>query len=919
MLLNKEIQRRTISFLIMLSVLLSVLTFVPADAAGANEASKYINYEINNSLPEDWEAKPADDYASVEITDYKDEKSILISADTSALSSKTTSKAELFGELFNLNGKQVFSFRMAINSDEKGAYKRVYLNDGENKEALLVIKEGLLTVGDGKAALPIGEFFDLIIAVDTTTQNANVYLNNESVISTTVEFEDYVGKAVQLHFSNLFSSKIMSSLWYISKCERIENAEYSYNTYPENDAQIANALNLESIKISYNTAIILPENLTVTLEECDVGETIYTPLETEVTPELNCLYIKSVNGFSQPKKYRLTIPQIDDVFGYEGESIELNFLTAPEGYESPECVIEVEKDEYFVGETVRINADVKEGSEALTKAELYVNSILKETYTDSFNFKFTPDEGENSVYVKLYDASGGTVESNIITIIAKQNEAPTVNFSVSDGQSLEPGSKIKVSANDTDGEIVKITLRVDGKKAFETTENSFEWTVSEKIPLGVHTLEAYAVDNYGKTATTKINITVAKFTSKTKVQANYSNFTDNFTTGTKSVGSITLCTNSSATSERYIKSDTVEGYENCIVVGSKAYTGGTNKAWIGIQTFSDSNGPESIATFETNIFVSSELIYAGFGLKSSSEGCTLIAFDRGTIKYYNGSEAKTLALQTKKWYEIKAEMDLRTGKYTMILNGDVIADNYTLNKSLGSLSAIRLEVGNYSEGEAFIATNKFNIYDKTEFLSVTEAAFKKEGTDVLGEGADTVILTLKDKVDTASTKINEVKFFAEDKELKLNDFSVNENKMILNLKNILEAGYSYKVRIGYTFDSKEYISEYSFETPLENNEGIEDGSFVVKDSEIKFTANVKSNTEKTARVIIAKFENNILTEIKSCDVDLTGNSDNYIESSAVYYDDSENVTYKIYIWSSWADRTAIGNKIFEFSNCMTDL
>jgi hypothetical protein len=114
---------------------------------------------------------------------------------------------------------------------------------------------------------------------------------------------------------------------------------------------------------------------------------------------LNCLYIKAENGFSQPKKYRLTVSQIGDVFGFEGESIELNFLTAPEGYESPECVIEAEKDEYFVGDVVVF----QDGYSLVVHRIISIDGEIVVTQGDANNVADSP--------IKITDIKGKVVMS----------------------------------------------------------------------------------------------------------------------------------------------------------------------------------------------------------------------------------------------------------------------------------------------------------------------------------------------------------------------------------------------------------------------------------------------------------------------------------------------------------------------------
>ena len=299
--------------------------------------------------------------------------------------------------------------------------------------------------------------------------------------------------------------------------------------------------------------------------------------------------------------------------------------------------------------------------------------------------------------------------------------------------------------------------------------------------------------------------------------------------------------------------------------------------------------------------------------------CTINRFLKGNVLCSNGDASKSAVFEAGKWYDIRIEINFNTKTYTLFLNDEIFAENFTLSTELVDISRIRIEFGNYVSGAGYIATDKFNLYDKMEFLSISEVNCLKNGNVTSGEGADVVELALNNTVDTTVTNIKNVKLFAEGKILSFKDYSLNENIIKINLLNSLEAGCTYNLEIGYTVDQKEYKASYSFTTPLENNEGIINSEFIIEDSEIKFTAEVYCEESKTAKVIIVKYDNKIISEIDSFDVDLTSGMNNFIESPSMHFDDGVNISYKIYIWNSWADRTAIGNKIFEFSNCISDL
>lgn len=1009
-------------------ILITLSVFVIFISTAFAAETEYINYKITDELPLGWTQRTTNSYSSVEITESSDEKSILISADTS--SAKATTNAQLFTESFEFSGKQVFSLRMKINT-ATGYYKRIYINEGENKEQLLVIKDGNLMDGStAVTSLATDSFFNVYIAFDTETLQEKIWVDDVCVLTKTVsDLKSYVGKDVQLLFWNGFTNKEISSLWYLSKVERFSGAGYNPVSAPENDAEFVDITLLDKISLDFGTVIPNLSSKSVKLEAADIGDDNYAEKRISKTFDSHSLFVTPTDGFDVLKSYRLTVSNVTDVFGTEHGNCITEFSTSPSGYSAPQCTIDVEKEEYFLTEMVDLNPQITKGSEELAKAELYVNSVLVKTYTEYDDINFVPDLGVNTVYVKVYDELGGTATSNIESFTVSPNTPPSITVNISDGDSVEAGYVIKASAVDTEGTIDKLILKVDGNKVKEVATSSLEWTVPEDTILGKHDFEISAVDNIGFWKTSKMNVEIVKFSESTKkISADFSQFTDRVTSGTSTiVPGIIVATNSSNASPRYIESGTVEGRENCVVMGADTKTSG-DKAWLGVQSFSDSNRPNGIAIFETGIYLSSANAFANLNLKENDNGNTLslIQFHEGKMKYYNGSETISDNFETDKWYDIYAEINLNSSKYTLMLNGEKIVENMPLSKTVHSLAFIRIEYGNYATDKTYIAISKFDVSDKSQFLTISGEKHYNKADE--SDNTNPVLMLKIDNYNADNTNIKSIKLFEESNEINIDEYKilklpvVTEHKLQLDGKNVkfdeamsieltlssyesftikdvelekddekiectmsdvlrntitvsleapLEAG-DYKVLVNYEIDNrtykteyifnpttsakgtseeaetvimmtlnsniksdctykavltyetgeKEYNTEYAFKTDIDestdNSTIVKESEFKVEDKEIKFVAKVWSKEDKLGTdgvtVIIAKYKNDIMTEMKYTQVDLSAGNDENVTTPAITAE--AGVTYKAFIWNGWANgkRTSLTNKLFELSN-----
>ena len=409
-----------------LSLLLAVSVIFTANAFAAD----YKSYEISDTLPQGWTKSETGTYTSIGMTEYSGEKSILLSVDTSAAPQTMSESANLYSDSFTLTGKQVLTFRMAVNTSTN-CYKRIQICDASSDSGYTLMQiqnTNLKVAGVAKnGAIANDTFFDICIAIDSSQSPALVtaWLGGECAVSTTADLSAYAGKTVKLRFWNNFANKKMSSLWYISKYDRIDGAEYNPISAPENDNLTVDSSTLENITVDFGTAIPNLSGKAVTLEAADNGSTSYESVAITKTADLHSLCVTPNAGFSALKSYKLTVAVGSDVFGVSRGNYITSFTTVPAGYILPQCSISADREGYTVGKTVNITSEIVDGTYPFAKAELYVNGELKEEKTDGADFSFTAALGDSSAYVKVYDTESSMVQSNTATFTVRQRCSAT--------------------------------------------------------------------------------------------------------------------------------------------------------------------------------------------------------------------------------------------------------------------------------------------------------------------------------------------------------------------------------------------------------------------------------------------------------------------------------------------------------------
>jgi len=175
------------------------------------------------------------------------------------------------------------------------------------------------------------------------------------------------------------------------------------------------------------------------------------------------------------------------------------------------------------GDTVTINLSANDSDGSIVKHEIFVNGSLVDTDGTSY----TPHQisniaqGNYTIRARVVDNSGADAETSINISVDSatdsdpppsggDNAAPNVVITnPADGENFSAGSTVGIdlSANDSDGSIVKHQIFVNGTLV-DTDGSDFTPHIISNIVAGTYVVRALVEDNDGESADTQISFTV---------------------------------------------------------------------------------------------------------------------------------------------------------------------------------------------------------------------------------------------------------------------------------------------------------------------------------------------------------------------------------------------------------------------------
>lgn len=175
---------------------------------------------------------------------------------------------------------------------------------------------------------------------------------------------------------------------------------------------------------------------------------------------------------------------------------------------------------FDAGSNITVNLSANDSDGSIQKHEIFVNNSRVDTDGTSYSAYTMTNAAPGNYAIKatVTDNGGKTASTTINVSVGddttppppppSENAAPTVSItSPSNGQTVAAGSNVSIalSANDSDGSVVKHEIFVNGSKV-DTDGTSYTPHIIRNIATGSYAIKATVTDNGGKTASTTINI-----------------------------------------------------------------------------------------------------------------------------------------------------------------------------------------------------------------------------------------------------------------------------------------------------------------------------------------------------------------------------------------------------------------------------
>lgn len=176
---------------------------------------------------------------------------------------------------------------------------------------------------------------------------------------------------------------------------------------------------------------------------------------------------------------------------------------------------------FAVGSTVPVGVSASDSDGTIALHQVYVNGELVDTDGTTYTTHSIQNiaAGSYEISVTVTDNAGATASATVNITVGSGNPPPppptggnnpptVVITSPSNGQNFNVGSNVTVgvSANDTDGSVVKHQVYVNGVLV-DTDPSGYTPHVIPNVPAGSHTVSVTVTDNDGATASATVSFT----------------------------------------------------------------------------------------------------------------------------------------------------------------------------------------------------------------------------------------------------------------------------------------------------------------------------------------------------------------------------------------------------------------------------
>lgn len=863
-----------------------------------------------DSLPEGWTVSDDNNNSSLSYEEFDGEQSMLLSCDTA---SNTAASITLKTNSYEPGGDFVLHMRTGVNLSLANVNKRVRVESsgGEISELFNFVQNKLRLFG-AKEEITIenDRLYDLQLAVSPKNGTAVMWLDGNKVYDgeTGISAEQFEKFNIVLYHG--YSRRKTSSKWHISKLEMSSSGAFNLRSNPEDKSENIDAEALEKISVDFGTVMCpgIAENIELKKvkndEESDVPFTCEQAGSTfNIVPET----------IEESVEYRLSFKNLTDAFGNEYDDCEITFKTAEAGFEAAKVrIVSPENGTSFPSNySFNVEAEVTEGSYAIDKVQLLVNGeTVKETEDSNYSFSLSvPEAGRYTVSIKVFDASGASVISDPIEISIFVNKIPSVIMSVSDGDELNPGSRISYKAEDEDGTIQSVEVCTDGTLISSSEESEGIIEIPEDMNFGVHNITVIAYDNYGQSGEASADIVVSQTMDAVIMSTDFSGFKYSKSSPDSATYAGLLVLTGGL--PHYIMSDEIDG-RKCMVLGAddKSYIEGKYNAYMHMNYTPPSTLDLSKEfTWRMRVYIDKQQTLSDIVIRSNDSSAVFINnihIADGVIKCENNKKvASTADISSGEWHDLEYNINLASGTYSFFMDGKQLADNFTFTERIDSVSYLRVSFQNNDEGEAKMGMSLFEVTQNLAYPYIESGEFK--------EGLASKELTLYpgSPIDTSNFDIKGGELYCEGIKQEIESFSVNNagDEITVGLKNPVQQGCDYTVYMNYTALEKNYTVSYTVTAPYSTDLGIKNAEFVKKEDKIAFSADiVKSGEEQNIVIILAKYDSKGAME--EC-VWANGSVNGEQSLTTPYIRYTQESTYRAYVRDSWNTLIPINKKVYK--------
>lgn len=889
-----------------------LLIAVSLFAACFNVSAVYVSGGGFDALPENWTTEQNGN-AALSFVKYKDTaekemQSMLLKCDTSG--GAASANISVTTELYEPGGAFVLSMVMAVNSARANTGVYIVDENGES-ENLFMITQGIMRAfgkNESRTTVDNNKFTGIDLAVDPENGRAVLWINGEKKYETDdigIAAEKFAKFKVRMY--NGYTNRQLTSDWHIADFELASSGAYEVSSMPKNGSSFVDAQSLKNITLDFGAVMVSGcfegSNAKLTKQPENAAE---QETEASFKRKGSRLIVTSAEGFEPSTLYKLRIETLTDIFGNEYEAYEMFFTTAPDGYMPTTAKIISPKNgaNTPLDYKIDVSAEITQGSADFEKAELIANGAVAGTITQMpCEFEFIPKTGSRqSLTVRVYDSMGGITDSGEVVINTFENKAPEVEINIKDGDTAEPGTEIIYTASDIDGKVEYVEFSLNGEVLAASVEPQGMFTLPENVPFGRGNIKVTAYDEYEKAGSASAEAVISLQGETIIANGTFSEYTSG-----SSYNGFSLVPNGGPHS---IKAGAFEG-EKCIVFEASDLSDNKDNPADGTCYANYFVSDTAMKQFKMTlrVYIATKQTDSHIIIRSNDSPAVFIEdikFNQGNFEYANGSSVNKVPFEPG-WFDIVCDVNLENSTYSLSLNGNQLAKNYSFSKSITSLSAVRFDMYNKQEGAASIGIGKFTVSQKYTYPYFESAEFSG------GLAASELIIKTGSKIDTSIFNFYEGFLLCEGNPVEIEGLSVGGDgqSVIFKLKYPVEASCEYTALAKYAANKNNYEISALVTAPYDESMGVVNARFITGTSNIAFSADFVNNTadDKDALVIFAEYdESGVMVNCISQSAVVNGEVN--ITTSGLNYDSSHK--YKAYIRDSWASLKPINIKVYEY-------